>query len=68
MGVDIIDRTNGTRVELRREVRRQIDIGREYGRFVMSLGSPVTPKIDRSPASRVREDVDLVREESSFNM
>jgi len=56
---------NGTREELRREVRRQVDIGREHGRFVMSLGSPVTPK---THASRVREYVDLVREESLFNM
>ena len=48
---------NGTREELRGEVRRQVEIGREYGRFVMSLGSPVTP---RTSASRVREYVDLV--------
>jgi uroporphyrinogen-III decarboxylase len=56
---------NGTREELRREIRRQVGIGREYGRFVMSLGSPVTP---RTSASRVREYVDLVRTESSLNI
>ncbi len=56
---------NGTREELRGEVRRQVEIGREYGRFVMSLGSPVTP---RTPASRVREYVDLVRIESGLNI
>jgi uroporphyrinogen-III decarboxylase len=45
--------------ELRREVQRQLDIGRRHGKFVMSLGSPVTPK---TSVSRVREYVDLVRE------
>jgi uroporphyrinogen decarboxylase len=56
---------NGTREGLRAEVRRQVEIGREYGRFVMSLGSPVTP---RTSASRVREYVNLVRIESSLNI
>lgn len=49
---------NGTREELRREVLRQLDIGCRHGRFVMSLGSPVTPK---TPASRVREYIEIVR-------
>ena len=50
---------DGTRDELRKEVRRQLDIGRRHGRFVMSIGSPVTPK---TSVSRVREYIDLVRE------
>lgn len=52
---------NGTSAELRREIRRQITIGRKYGKFVMSLGSPVTPK---TPISRVREYVEIARQES----
>jgi len=53
---------NGTRDELRREVRRQIDIGLKHGRFVMSLGSPVTPL---TPLARVAEFIDVVRQESA---
>ncbi len=49
---------NGTLEELKSELERQIRIGREHGRFVMSLGSPVTPQ---TPTSRVREYVDLTR-------
>jgi len=52
---------DGTQGEMRKEVLRQIDIGSRHGRFVMSLGSPVTP---RTPVSRVREYIDLVRQES----
>lgn len=50
---------DGTSEELRREVQRQLDIGRRHGKFVMSIGSPVTPK---TSVSRVREYIDLVRE------
>jgi len=50
-----------TSIELRKEIRRQVNIGRRHGKFVMSLGSPVTPQ---TPTSRVREYVDIVREES----
>jgi len=53
---------NGTGDELRREVRRQIDIGLRHGRFVMSLGSPVTPL---TPLSRVAEFIEIVRKESA---
>ena len=53
---------NGTRDELRREVRRQIDIGLKHGRFVMSLGSPVTPL---TPLARVAEFIDIVRQGSA---
>jgi len=49
---------NGSLEELTNELNRQIKIGRNHGRFVMSLGSPVTP---RTPASRVRLYVDLAR-------
>lgn len=49
---------NGAFKELEIELKRQIKIGRKYGRFVMSLGSPVTPL---TSMSRVREYVDLTR-------
>ena len=52
---------NGSREALSAEIRRQIEVGRRHGRFVMSLGSPVTPG---TPVSRVREYVDISREES----
>jgi len=46
--------------ELRREVARQIAAGRRNGsRFVMSLGSPVTPG---TPVARVRQYCDIARE------
>jgi len=53
---------NGTRDELRREIKRQIEIGLKHGRFVMSLGSPVTPL---TPLTRVAEFIDVVRKESA---
>jgi len=49
---------NGTAEELRREIKRQIEVGRRHGRFVMSLGSPVTPE---TTLSRVKEYVDITR-------
>ncbi|MEM1574234.1 MAG: uroporphyrinogen decarboxylase family protein [Candidatus Methanomethylicaceae archaeon] len=52
---------NGTTEELRREIRRQISVGYEYGKFVMSLGSPVTPQ---TPTSRVKEYIEIARQES----
>jgi len=52
---------NGTRDELRMEIRRQLEVGFKHGRFVMSLGSPVTPL---TPLSRVAEFIDIVRQES----
>jgi uroporphyrinogen-III decarboxylase len=52
---------DGTGGELRSEIRRQIGVGRRHGKFVMSLGSPVTPK---TPVERIREYVDISREES----
>jgi len=49
----------GSRAELRREVGRQLAAGRRnHGRFLMSIGSPVTPG---TPIARVREYVELVR-------
>jgi len=53
---------NGTRTELEKEIRRQLKVGREFGRFIMSLGSPVTPG---TTLSRVREYVKIVRQESA---
>jgi len=49
---------DGTLEELEREVKRQIEVGREHGKFVVSLGSPVTPK---TPLRRVREYVEIAR-------
>ncbi len=50
----------GTEAELAAEIARQIAAGqRNGGRFIMSLGSPVTPG---TPASRVRRYCDLAHE------
>ena len=51
---------NGDDAKLRMEITRQIEAGRRNaGRFIMSLGSPVTPQ---TPATRVRRYCELVRE------
>lgn len=51
---------DGTEGQLRAEISRQIQAGRENGgRFIMSLGSPVTPA---TPVERVRRYTDLVHE------
>jgi hypothetical protein len=51
---------NGTDEELRTEISRQIAAGRRNGnRFIMSIGSPVTPG---TPVERVRLFCDLVQE------
>lgn len=51
---------NGTKDELRAEIRRQIAAGRKNkSRFIMSIGSPVTPG---TPVERVRLYCDLVHE------
>jgi len=49
----------GDEDELLAEIERQLAVGRKRGRFVSSLGSPVTP---RTPTERVRRWVDLSRE------
>jgi len=50
---------NATEKELAREIERQIAAGRRNGgRFIMSLGSPVTPA---TPVARVRLYCDLAR-------
>lgn len=50
----------GSDAQLRAEVTRQVGAGRANGsRFVMSIGSPVTPD---TPVSRVRRYCDLVHE------
>lgn len=51
---------DGPEAALRAEIARQITAGRRNGsRFIMSLGSPVTPG---TPVARVRRYCDLVRE------
>jgi len=51
---------NGTEDDLKREIERQITAGRKNGgRFIMSLGSPVTPE---TPVERVRLYTEMVRE------
>jgi len=50
---------SGTHSDLKKEITRQIDVGRNYGKFVMSLGSPVTPE---TPVCRVREYVKIARQ------
>lgn len=56
--IDLLE--HGSEAELRAEIARQIAAGRRNGgRFVMSLGSPVTPG---TPVARVRRYCDLVRD------
>lgn len=51
---------NGTLQELRAEIGRQLAAGRRnHSRFIMSLGSPVTPE---TPVERVRLYCDLAHE------
>ena len=51
---------DGTEAQLRAEIARQVAAGRQNGsRFIMSVGSPVTPG---TPAARVRLYCDLVRQ------
>ena len=55
---------NGSETRLRAEITRQIAAGqRNGGRFVMCLGSPVTPG---TPVERVRLYCDLVHELGAF--
>ena len=53
---------DGTPEEIGAELDRQFEIGRRNGRFVMSLGSPVTPS---TPIARVAEFIELARERSA---
>ncbi len=53
---------DGTCEEMQAEAERQLEVGRRSGRFVMSLGSPVTPS---TPVRKVREFIDLTRERSA---
>jgi len=50
---------DGSRATIAKEIKRQTTIGHNSGRFVMSLGSPVTPS---TPTAKVREFVDMARE------
>ena len=47
---------DGTSAQLSEEVHRQAASGRSHGRFILSLGSPVTPS---TPIQRVREFTDI---------
>jgi uroporphyrinogen-III decarboxylase len=50
----------GSEAELRRQIARQVAAGRKNGgRFILSLGSPVTPQ---TPAQRVRRYCQLARQ------
>ena len=49
---------NGSREVMKAEIEHQIKIGSRCGRFVMSLGSQVTPS---TPAAKVREFVELTK-------
>jgi hypothetical protein len=56
--IDLLE--NGSDTALRAEVKRQVEAGRRNGsRFVMSIGSPVTPG---TTVARVRRFCDLVHE------
>ena len=56
--IDLLRR--GTEEDLRREITRQIAAGRRNGsRFIMSIGSPVTPE---TPVTRVRQFCDLAHQ------
>lgn len=56
--INLLER--GSEEELRKEIARQIAAGRaNEGRFIMSLGSPVTPG---TSVARVRRYIDLVHE------
>jgi uroporphyrinogen-III decarboxylase len=52
---------NGAEKELEKEINRQITIGKEHGKFIMSLGSPVTPQ---TKTNRVKEYVSLTKKPS----
>jgi uroporphyrinogen-III decarboxylase len=49
---------NGTQEQMAKEIERQVIVGRRSGRFVLSLGSPVTP---RTHLTKVRGFVELSR-------
>ncbi len=49
---------NGDADELKYEVQRQMDVGKRCKRFVMSVGSPVTPL---TPITRVKKFMELAR-------
>jgi len=50
---------DGTDQELRQAIEEQVAIGRCLGRFIVSTGSPITP---RTPIPRVRRFIDLGRQ------
>jgi len=54
---------DGTNEELEKEVKRQIDIGRSYGRFIMAPGAPITSE---TSFERIQEYFKLVRKYGSI--
>lgn len=48
----------GNKEELENEIRRQINIGKEYGKFIVSIGSPITSDV---PLSRIKDFVEISR-------
>lgn len=50
---------NGDKQTMEKEIQRQIEVGRRTNKFIISLGSPVTPL---TPVSKVCEFVQLARE------
>ncbi len=54
---------NGTRSQLEKEIEKQINVGRNHGKFVMSLGSPITAV---TLLSRVKEYVGITRQIASL--
>jgi hypothetical protein len=56
----------GTHEELQVEIKRQLQAGKDNkGRFIMSVGSPVTPE---TPLERVQEYCSLVRQLSNLSI
>jgi len=49
---------NGTEKQLEAEIKRQVTVGREHGKFIMSLGSPVTPQTN---IDRVKKYISLTK-------
>ena len=55
---------DGTSAELEKEAKRQIEIGREYGRFIMAPGAPITTE---TSFERIQEYCRLVHKHSRIN-
>jgi len=49
----------GSIEDIKREVLRQIKVGKRNGKFIVSTGSPITPQ---TPISKVRAFVEITRQ------